>query len=44
MAEASVKECKLNFKIKNSEGNDRITQRVLKEGIVVLLKNSIKNS
>jgi hypothetical protein len=33
----SVRECILNLKIKNSEGWDRIPQRVLVDGLEVLL-------
>ena len=36
MDQKSVKECILNLKIKNSEGFDRIPQRILREGIDVL--------
>ena len=38
MDESSVRECITNLKIKNSEGYDRIPQRIFKEGIEVLLK------
>ena len=37
MDKLSVKDCITNLKIKNSEGFDRIPQRILKEGIEVLL-------
>ena len=33
MDESSMRECITNLKIKNSEGYDRIPQRILKEGI-----------
>ena len=33
MDESSLKECILNLKIKNSEGYDRIPQRISKEGV-----------
>ena len=36
MDQKLVKECILNLKIKNSEGFDRIPQRILREGIDVL--------
>ena len=38
MDESSVRECITNLKIKNREGYDRIPQRILKEGLEVLIK------